>query len=543
MGSKINGKIPVIIGVTGHRDLRKEDIGILREAVREQIGAVRAKCPHSEVRVMTSLAEGADQLCAETALEMGLDIITVLPMPAEEYAEDFKGEPLNKFSGLYEKTLNKFSAPHKEEFRAGRDYLYRQAENYIAEHSHVLLALWDGEEEGDEYAGTAATVRAKLGYRANEVAGEQLKKSDGAVIQIVTPRQSSDNQAMKAGKVYLHGDVARSDRILSDTDSYNRDCGEMAAQIPADAGQAAEESGPQDRIRDRVQQKVQEVYNAADSLSVINAVRHRRTLIGLSTCATVLTIAFLLYDEAEWQTMIILCGFMIIALFAINKFTRMTGFHSRYIEYRVLAEACRVQNYLRSAGSSCEVTEIMPWNLQVTVPWVNRAMAAVMIGERSGIQQSIVEMWIRDQADYQKSAFKRSEKQMKRNDLIVGVGLAVSIISYFGALAFEIICCGMLGGENMFTPEVNDTVRAGIKIAMGTFSAFTLFANNYYGNLALPNVIDDHRKMMLLYEEAEREIADKGEAEPLLIRIAEDELGENANWYAYQSKHEPGMDI
>ena len=46
-----------------------------------------------------------------------------------------------------------------------------------------------------------------------------------------------------------------------------------------------------------------------------------------------------------------------------------------------------------------------------------------------------------------------------------------------------------------------------------------------------------------LYEEAEREIAEKGESEPLLVRIAEDELGENANWYAYQSKYEPDLGI
>lgn len=49
--------------------------------------------------------------------------------------------------------------------------------------------------------------------------------------------------------------------------------------------------------------------------------------------------------------------------------------------------------------------------------------------------------------------------------------------------------------------------------------------------------------MILLYEEAEHEIAEKGESEPLLVRIAEDELSENANWYAYQSKHEPELGI
>ena len=49
--------------------------------------------------------------------------------------------------------------------------------------------------------------------------------------------------------------------------------------------------------------------------------------------------------------------------------------------------------------------------------------------------------------------------------------------------------------------------------------------------------------MAMLFEEAEREIADKGEDEMLLLRIAEDELYENANWYAYQNKHDEGLGL
>ena len=82
-----------------------------------------------------------------------------------------------------------------------------------------------------------------------------------------------------------------------------------------------------------------------------------------------------------------------------------------------------------------------------------------------------------------------------------------------------------------------------IKIAMGTAAAGTLFAGNYYGKLALPNVIDDHRKMAALYEKAADEIDRHGESEELLVRLAEDELNENANWYAYQSKSEPDLGI
>ena len=159
------------------------------------------------------------------------------------------------------------------------------------------------------------------------------------------------------------------------------------------------------------------------------------------------------------------------------------------------------------------------------------------------MQNPCATIWITDQKEYHKKALLRSEIQLRRNDRIVRAALIFTILIYVGALAFEIICGGLFGGKVMFSPETNDVIRVIIKVAMGTFSAATVFTGNYYGKLALPNVIDDHLKMILLYEEAEREIAEKGESEPLLVRIAEDELGENANWYAYQSKYEPDLGI
>ena len=521
---KETGKIPVIVGVTGHRDLREQDVGYLKNAVRTELGSLQSQYPNSDIAVMTSLAEGADRLCAETALEMGLEIITVLPMPVSEYAEDFESDALKKLNELTERSSKAFIAPHKEPFTEGRDYLYRQAGLYIADHCHILFALWDGIPGEAGGCGTASIVQAKLRNLTNGAAGEQLRRADGTVVQIMTPRVSRDCVNMEAGRIIIHGDKSKSDEILRNTDSYNRDCADIADECMAD-------------------DKIAAVYTASDRLSIINDIKDRRILIGLSVCAAVLTIAFLLYDEAEMHWMIILCGLMIISLFAINAFTRWTRFNAKYVEYRILAEACRVQTYLRTAGMNREAADILPWNLQVNIPWVSRAMSAIMTGERSGEKKSILDVWITGQKEYHKKALKKTELQLKRNDRLVTTALVITIGTYMAALLYEAVCCGMISGKSMFEPETNDAVRTAFKLLMGAFSALTLFANNYYGRLALPNVIDDHRKMALLYEEAEREIADKGEDESLLLRIAEDELCENANWYAYQRKHDEGLGI
>ncbi len=528
-----NGKIPVIIGVTGHRDLREQDIAKLKESVRGELESLRKGCPHSQIIVMTSLAAGADQLCAETALEMGLEIITVLPMETGEYEKDFNGEDAEKLHALIEKSSKVFVAPRSESFRDGRDYLYRQAGIYVAEHCHVLMALWDGAAATPGGCGTASIVEYKRGNLSRE-AGEQLRHRGGYVVQIVTPKAgregcsdgaaaASDEPAAEAGTVIMHGDAASLKRILRDTDIYNADCEKSKQEGPADLLSA--------------------VYDFSDRMSVVSAVKYRRLLAGMSVCAVILAMAFLLYDEIDWQGMILLCGIMIILLFAVNYISGKSKYRERYLEYRILAEACRVQGYLRTAGTAYEVADFMPWNLQVAIPWISKAMSAISIGSTAGAKQSILKVWITDQKEYHKNALTRCELQLRRNDRIVRMALIFTLFIYLGALAFEIVCCGLFGGSVMFSPAVNDIVRVVIKVAMGTFSAATIFTGNYYGKQSLPNVIDDHLKMILLYEEAEHEIAEKGETEPLLVRIAEDELGENANWYAYQSKHELELGI
>ena len=57
-------KTPVVIGVTGHRDLRGQDKEKLRAAVRGELEALHSKCPHSPLLLLTGLAEGAEKITA-----------------------------------------------------------------------------------------------------------------------------------------------------------------------------------------------------------------------------------------------------------------------------------------------------------------------------------------------------------------------------------------------------------------------------------------------------------------------------------------------
>ena len=528
-----DSRIPVTIGVTGHRDLREEDREILKGAVRRELEALQARCPETPLVMMTALAAGADQLCAWAALELGIELISVLPMPLPDYAKDFDGPDFEGLMKLTDASSEVFVAPgleaYDERFGTPRDWCYRQAGLYIGKHSHLMIALWDGSRGEDWGCGTASMVETMLNGSFGESKSRKIHPDDRTVIQVVTPRKNGGPEGLTAGEVKYHADMSVLDSVLRDTEAFNND---VKGFVPHDGGDS-----------DPVIARLRRLYEAADTKSLDNAAKHRKYLAGLSAAATALTMAFLLYDEAEWHWMIIFCGILILALFAVNHLSSKDRAQARYLEYRVLAETLRVQIQLRTAGLDSEVSDIIPWNLQLAMPWIRNAVSACMTGRVPAERSSVRESWIIDQRDYHRRALEKSILKLRKNDRIIHIALVMTLLIYAFALVFEIGWGDLFGSTPVFTDEVNYAVRMYIKIAMGTAAAGTLFASNYYGKQALPNVIDDHRKMAALYEEAAEETDRLGEKEEILICLAEDELTENANWYAYQSKNEPDLGI
>src|SRR3979411_3212041 len=108
-------KAALVIGVTGHRDIREEDCEELKKSVRGVITGLRKQYPSTPFILLSPLAEGADRLVAEVALlpEIGARLIAPLPMPKHMYEEDFKKNPdsLKEFQRLFEQADHSFEIP------------------------------------------------------------------------------------------------------------------------------------------------------------------------------------------------------------------------------------------------------------------------------------------------------------------------------------------------------------------------------------------------------------------------------------------------
>jgi len=217
--------VPIIVGVTGHRDLREKDIPKLQELVAAELKKLMERYPHSEFVLLDSIASGADTLCADAALALGIKLVCPLPMPVEEYRRDFSKTDAAVFDALLQQAAAVFVVPNTEPLPEvqTRNFHYRQAGLYVALHSHVLLALWDGSAAEPDGCGTAEIVSFTL--RGNDKDSSHFKaENSGAVLHIYTPRQSAD---AVPSVCLLESEPGSLHATLHRIDAFNADAGNV----------------------------------------------------------------------------------------------------------------------------------------------------------------------------------------------------------------------------------------------------------------------------------------------------------------------------
>ncbi len=138
------------VGFTGHRKLADETKcrGAIRKILLEWIEKVPGV-----VYGVTSAAAGGDLLFAETCIELNLPIRIFLPVPKEQFREDFDDPSWDRAEAIFKKALS------VEVTGAGEKLTERYYECGIetVQESQLLLALWDG-EPSQGLGGTADMV-------------------------------------------------------------------------------------------------------------------------------------------------------------------------------------------------------------------------------------------------------------------------------------------------------------------------------------------------------------------------------------------------
>jgi len=169
MGS-LPSRVPLVIGVTGHRDLRTQDVPLLEREVAAIITRLQRDYIGEEnetpLVLISALAEGADRIVARVALALGVRLIAPLPLPITEYRRDFEPGLTPGAAIEFDRLLSQAAAAPIMSFTAGnsleavrtdatkRAEQYRAVGLFIVRHSDVLIALWDGNEKDKAVGGT-----------------------------------------------------------------------------------------------------------------------------------------------------------------------------------------------------------------------------------------------------------------------------------------------------------------------------------------------------------------------------------------------------
>ncbi len=208
-------RLPLVIGVSGHRNVRKQDIATLEAKVAEIIARIRRDYlrgnDETPLILLSPLAEGADRIAARVALKAGVRLIAPLPMPAEEYRRDFEPGLDPGAAAEFDELLGHAIATPVVPFAPGvtledvrrdpdkRALQYRAVGVFMAQHCDVLIALWDGNAAEVAVGGTAEIVKFKREGMPLALAGSAHACLDGSeigpVIHVVTPRDRPDSFA------------------------------------------------------------------------------------------------------------------------------------------------------------------------------------------------------------------------------------------------------------------------------------------------------------------------------------------------------------
>lgn len=397
------GRLPIVIGVTGHRGLPAEALPHYRRRVAELLADFRTRYPSTPIRVLSPLAAGADRLVAQVALDSGCELVVPLPFAPADYERDFP-DSVAEFRGILERVPENhvFVLPRAAgddgktpEAAADRDAQYRRVGAYIASHSHVLVALWDGLPPASD-AGTGAIVQLKLEGAGGGYPASVLDPEDsGPVYHLHAPRTG---QGLDATWLFPEDADGRAfTAVARAIERFN------AEPLPAGAATGAGSLVPDLSSRTPDDRAVAAAFARADALALrYQRATHRviRATLALAAC---LAIVFEVYAHVvQWRVLPIAYLGVFAAITALYAWQRRIEAQSRYLDYRALAEGLRVQFYWRLAGLHDAVAASYLRRQLDELRWIREALRGAAAVPPAGTPRIDLALthWVREQREY-----------------------------------------------------------------------------------------------------------------------------------------------
>ncbi|SDF06231.1 hypothetical protein [Rhodospira trueperi] len=588
------GPLPLIVGITGHRDLSEAARAPAEKAVRSLLTTLRATYPHTPVHVMSGAAEGADQLACQVALDMGLPVIVTLPMPLDDYATTMSDDAARAgLSSIVDRAVLTVTLPPP---LAGAPEgvpsvtAYEQLGLYLARISHILVALWDGvPHSGEAHRGGSAHVVAMrmTPEAAPDVAVssplhpaglDELDMTDpGPTLRLGVSRADHPNDG-SLGRLFdaretdgaALTDIAATVTVdsLARLDQANRRLAMRGRAKTRRIDQGAASLIPDGRMQAEptARRAALDVLRRARATAALGAARYQtrtyRVHAGLVAALPAAVLTFEVYSHL-YQDITALSAYLAIVagafLFHYGVSARLE-WQAWYQDLRALAEALRVQAFWGLAGIPTPVSECYLRKHRADLAWIRDAVRGLspwgLSAAVSGPPrvEAVTDLWVRKQAtffggaDGHGGAAHREQGRTRRFDRLttiaylsgLGVGLALLAWELYPLVAAH----GADGAHAAHGADAADAhsghgghgLGFGLAVTlMGLAPAFAGAFSVYAEKRAFMDHAHQYHRMGAVFRRALAILTgprgqDTDRAQRVLRELGREALGENGDW-------------
>jgi len=573
----LDPRIPLVVGVTGHRDLRAQARAEMARCVREVFARLKRDLPNTPMILLSPLAEGADRLVAEVALsaDVGAQLMAALPMPQALYERDFASpESRAEFTGLLSRATSIIELPLPAGISAiafqgderARIRQYLAIGEFVARQCQVLIALWNG--AAGETAGTGSVVKLKLTGnwppQFDQHGAVDLVVSPGPVFHITGPRDRDPAAPVTVTVAELYPEsgsytpdqAARfyASRVFDPLDDYNRETADAA-----DDRVAARQQAAVDLIQSLDQPALAAVRPALELMrhqyanADVLANKYRSlTMTTLFRVSVAVFFAAFSFDAAlhmlvgDSPTIVLIKAFlmfaspvlMVIALIIYRRAKR-SGYQNKYQDYRGIAEGLRVQFFWRLAGVDESVADHYLGRHRWELEWVRAACRAALVaagfplGPVCGETRRIaIDSWVDPQHAYLTGAIERQERRIESFESLIKVCFWAGLAGILGLSV--LLAARVLGGSRMLAAFVGENSSIlGLLLTLITMSAVAAaLIHNYIEKLALAPQVRMYEGMKRLYHRyAQRmRVIPDDDISLALSKLGQAALMENGDW-------------
>ena len=579
----MDGRFPLAIGVTGHRDLRPEQQTALTAEVRTVLQDLKKRCKHTPILLLSGLADGADRLVATVALELGIDLVAVLPMPLLAYLEDFPDDRAREeLTGLVARSRRLIELPIQpglslDQIQPGTDgrvQQYAALAAFLASESHVVLALWDG-VKGGAAGGTSEVVRFIQEGVPDPLAPDRGLLDEPEVqpvVQIVAARARDAGPAAPVKAVWHYpeswGDLAagakRFAKQLDRLETFNRDTVRLRRKLATQQQRVAASLLPSTDDEPLPAEIVRacETFAVADSLAIHFQWWARRLhylTIGLVFLAGASLALF--YNAPRFWTVALpvpllpmqlaaLNGVALVSAVACYRLARRREVFVKYQDYRALAEAMRVTVFWLLAEVPAAVAQQYLQKQRSELDWIRDAVRAWHLARpdpagASGAGDSdaklspqrrlalVSERWVDSQEGFYRTrsatyvAIQRRQQRVLRPLIWTATALSIAWVAIL--IVTNLPTYASWSGPNRME-------LSGIVLVTTWVSLMAVLLRDLTHTTAIAALVTQYQSMASLFGRAQQRLkvalaaGDRNEAREILSTLGKMALRENGDW-------------